>query len=574
MTANSEANHFQFVASTANIISIYQLINAISLFGDNCFLNITNDGLSFSIVANNICKVLLTLDKRLFSDYEFDPIGEVADLGEEEGEEDQTTESITINLDLRSFLETINIHIPNDRETLDMRTKCTLSYQTEGSPFILTFEDDYIIERCELLTYFVDPEARQNVRVATGRHKSKDTAVEGDEIDNYQQMVVDNTIFQLDSSKIIFDIVLKSSILYDALKDMNDLNTDEFILYCSKRSENSKINKKRLIFISRSEDSSIGYSKLIIPEKKPFLKQIEVFKPVRRISEEDGIDEMIMASCSASVSSFYRFQYFAKIIKAIKLSKLIKVRKDMNGLTSFLILIGSETSRRDNMAKNGDSSSVNASNTHLFYGTSIEFITLESIPLEERILSGESLTNVDRNAIALKFGYNNKAIERLIQDEENIKVIRVTGDGQLTTLDDYFHTSSMNDTEAETDRGFDVIMPPPSSTNLKHRAPSTSSFTTVPLQITEELARSVLGLGMNATEAARSARAAASASTIDVDRTVSEEEDSNDDNQSKGGKRVKNANLTRTRKRSKRKENGKGNGIETVGGAIEIPLFI
>ena len=301
-------NRFAFVASTTNILLIYQLINSISAFGDDCFLNINKGSLCFSISANNTCKVILTLDRRLFSYYEFHPdksisrnfasegnhrtnnsnIGDSDSLesGTEVDEDDivedgEVQQNITININLLSLLETINIHIPNEKEQTDTKTKCTLGYQFEGAPFILTFEDDLIVERCELMTYFVDPETRAMLRPKdrhrrNNRQKSKrsndqsmnsNSNDDGDDIlDNYDQMIDDNTIFQLDADRVIFESVMKSAIFYDALKDMKDLNTDEFVLYCStKEKSNSDSNladkmtrsSKRLIFISKSNEESI-----------------------------------------------------------------------------------------------------------------------------------------------------------------------------------------------------------------------------------------------------------------------------------------------------------------------------
>ncbi|OBA14772.1 uncharacterized protein OGAPODRAFT_24678 [Ogataea polymorpha] len=116
---------------------------------------------------------------------------------------------------------------------------------------------------------------------------------------------------------------------------MKDLSTEELILYCSNmRSE----HQRKLVLISKSEDASIGYSKLVFPSRKPFLKDMQLYKP-ELVNEE----QTQMVLCSTSISSFYNFSYFAKILRAIKLSKSIKVRKDLAGLTSVSLLLGSST---------------------------------------------------------------------------------------------------------------------------------------------------------------------------------------------------------------------------------------
>lgn len=615
-------NRFAFVASTTNVLLIYQLINSISAFGDDCFLNINKGSLCFSISANNTCKVILTLDRRLFSYYEFHPDKNIShnfaaeghnrtnntNIGDSDSFESETEvdeddivedgeiqQNITININLLSLLETINIHIPNEREQTDTKTKCTLGYQFEGAPFILTFEDDLIVERCELMTYFVDPETRSMLRPKdrhrrNNRQKSKrsnDQSMnsnsnddEDDILDNYDQMIDDNTIFQLDADRVIFESVMKSAIFYDALKDMKDLNTDEFVLYCStKEKSNSDSNlagkmtrsSKRLIFISKSDDTSIGYSKLIVPDEKPFLRELEVFKPSSDNIREPDEADFIMVPCSASVSSFYHFEYFAKIIKAIKLSKLIKIRKDMNGITSFLILVGSGSLTRNTSYKDkhefrnhnmGEGTNVAATNTQLFYGTSIEFITLESIPLEDRILSeelDEETLSKERSSEDMKYGYDNLAIEKMIHNEETIKTIEITGDGQLLTIDDFF-TSQIPENHQKVNKG-----------GSQHTQ----------LKITEELTRSVLGLGNGPTNDIPISRKRIADDEDQADNDMndtdsrSEEdnetgEDHDDVNRDNDSKKRRDESDKGKRKRKK----GRNKRIETVGGAIEIPLFI
>ena len=623
---NGDNNRFEFVASTTNIILIYQLISSISTFGDDCFLNINKGSLCFSISANNTCKIMLTLDRRLFSYYEFHPTKGTSgsdftgnnnstsknasenpqsssesetEIDESEpAEESEDAQNITINIDLRSFLETINIHIPNEKDQMDTKTKCTLGYQSEGSPFILTFEDDLIVERCELMTYFIDPETRATIRPKnrhkrTDKHRSRrsgnknnqdnssNSADDDDDIlDNYDQMIDDNTIFQLDADQVIFESVMKSAIFYDALKDMKDLNTDEFVLYCStKEVSNSGLGlagndilvpaSKKLMFISKSNDTSIGYSKLIIPDKKPFLKDLEVFKPSSDDKERIESAEFIMIPCSASVSSFYHFEYFAKIIKAIKLSKLIKISKDMNGITSFLILVGSGALTRNTNCTNKDESYVHSegrnvvtNNAQLFYGTSIEFITLESVPLEDWILSEEldaDTLNAETSNDEMKYGYNNLAIEKMIQNEETIKTIEVTGDGQLMTMDDFFQSQTVNTSVNN------------SSAPINRQAQ---------LRVTEELTRSVLGLG-NGVNSSTEMNRKRTIDEVDHTKNIVDGLDSNKKDDSEFGKDLESANESDPNK----KKDGSGKGrrkrkkdkhkrLETVGGAIEIPLFI
>ncbi|KAG7813882.1 hypothetical protein KL921_000156 [Ogataea angusta] len=469
----------QFTASTSNIVPIYQLISSILPFGGSCLLNITQNGLCFSVVDNNICKVYLTLDKRLFSSFQFYPIHVKKERILLSDEEESTTDddadsldsrqSVSVHLDLKSLIETINIHIPGDKDNPELRTKCILSYKGDGSPFILTFEDDFIIERCELTTLFIDPADFES------------------EITDSQ---TGSAYFQLDSSKKVMELTLQSSLVYDALRDMKDLSTEELILYCSNMQSE---HQRKLVLISKSEDASIGYSKLVFPSRKPFLKDMQLYKP-ELVDEE----QTHMVVCSTTISSFYNFSYFAKILRAIKLSKSIKIRKDLAGLTSVSLLLGSSSLNGSNLSSNDGK--------NLFFGTSIEFITLESLANEE--------VEYER----AKHGYNNQFVEQMIREDENVKVIKIARNGQLTTIDDYFQS---------------VI--------TQSAAPS-SAGEPVDLQITKELAQSVLGHSPAPEPVPKETK----------------------------GKQAK------KRKLEGRKNNksDKADRLQTVGGAVEIPLFI
>ncbi|ODV83792.1 hypothetical protein CANARDRAFT_29769 [[Candida] arabinofermentans NRRL YB-2248] len=607
--ANGE-NNVQFTGSTMNIIPIYQLISSILPFGKNCQLNITKEGLCFTIVDNNICKVLLTLDKRLFNSYQFNPRtrsnevegsatskqdrtvqdaqrttdtenDEPTEDEEDDEEDDDALESISVNLDLKSLIETINIHIPTDKDALDFKTKCILSYNNDGDPFILTFEDELIIERCELITLFMNPMSAQERVHGKSRGRSKRVLTSQElrmqygesnddaEFEDSIEIATDNSIFQLDSSKLIFEIILKSSVFYDVLKDMKDLNTDEFILYCSKETPtqpakygNDSESKRRLVFISRSEDDVIGYSKLITPEKRPFLKEMELYKPVFKNTSTSATAwnerEVDMIPAITNISSFYNFGYFSKIIKGIKLSKLIKIRKDLNGLTSLSLLISSSgLNASHELGSDGKS---------IYYGTSIEFMTLESIALEDRHLtftSGSDNIQQERNlssnsidADLLRFGYRNRSIEQMIRDDENINVIKIAGDGHLTTIDDFFQPDYG-------DQNFSEPVMNHNTDRLRER----SEPTNIPLNITEALAQSVLGHDVSLVENQQDINAR---NGIDVNQTVEEENVRETRNKRlRGHKATGKKREGNNTSKKKRKDD-----IHTVGGAIEIPLFI
>ncbi|GMG55595.1 unnamed protein product [Ambrosiozyma monospora] len=409
---------------------------------------------------------------------------------EEQRRQMEDSQFLPVNLDLKSFLETINIHLPSEKEGPEAKVKCILSYQGDGYPFLLTFEDELIIEKCELHTLMIEERERESMAVTkkqkkNGRHLKNDNYGLDNDMDledgspdeeDYDASFVDSSIFQIDLSKIIFDTVLQKSVLFDVGKDMADLHTSEFVIYCSNeekfhsrrpvtRNENKK--PRMLLFISRSSDEALGFSKILIPDRSRYLRKLDIFVPERHliyepepdVDEDEDNDAMIknnkenyprkpiqhrepidvlkMIPRKTNVSSFYDFTYFAKATKAFKLAKSVKIRKDLNGITSFSILIDPDLLFEDHCSK-------------LLQGTNIEFITLETVAIEERLsisaVPGETsdyrfLDNQVNKAL-LKHGYHNPGVEQMIEDDENIKVIKITGDGQVTTIDDYFKQAS------------------------------------------------------------------------------------------------------------------------------------
>ena len=602
----------QFESKTRNIQLLHQLISSVQSFGDFCLLDISSDGMCFSINDGNVCKVRLNLNQKVFQTYTFNGVwreknnfsaaqlyAEDTDFSdaevEDDGIENYVTNSfdrdavISISLNIASFLETMNIHV-KDRKDADQNVECTLRYDRDGDPFVMMFEDDSIIERCELSTYYIDDfrskgkASIKNKRTSKKRQGTTDNidVIESFEIEN---PIVDDSIFRLNSNKIIYDIIIKSNILHDIIKDMNDLNTDKFVLYCHKTKDhvvsgvNSGNDEKercsKLIFISKSKSDTIGFSKLIIPQRKLNIPEFKLFKPV--ISETNP-DEFEFVDCyDLSLSSTYHFEYFSRLLKAIRLSKLIKIRKDMDGITSLLLLLGkSPNTLNQQQAQRLDNNEL--------YGSSVEFVTLESISIDELSALTPEIKSL---SLLSKLGYGNTFVEQLIKDDQDIQTIRVGTDGQLITLDDYFgkdaraefeEIENVNIHDRDGYRGLpmeiDIVgdyMPIERihAEKTKNRRQDENI-----LQLTEQLTMSLLGHATPTTT-----------NNIEVEQSMVV----NDDSENEGDrtrKRLSNYRKekdtnrrTKNRKTKGRPRKGadgkkKNDGIETVGGAIEIPLFI
>lgn len=583
----------QFECKTRNIQMLHQLISSIQPFGNYCFLDVSNDGICFSINDANICKVRLNLNKKIFADFKFNGlwktglnykdsdlygddtfISDDEEIGKETNDGFDVDGVVTIHLNLTSFLETLNIYV---KDKLD----CTFRYERDGDPFTIIFENDEIVERCELNTYFIENETEKRKRRNSKKKGNSEEDIETLEgVENFDFDVVDqkdDSFFRLDSNEILYDIIIKSSILHDIIKDMNDLHTERFILYCKKLySEEYNSKNSKLMFISQSKSVSIEFSKLIVPFKKLNIPEFKLYKPIPQ--NESNSDYDFIECYNMSLSSTYHFDYFAKLLKAIRLSRLIKIRKDMKGITSLLLLLGKNSTDPNNKNEGNG-----------LYGSSIEFVVLESLSIEE--LSAMSIEMVSNNDILSKIGYNNKFVEQIIKDDHDIQTIRIGDNGKLITLDDYFADPGKEFEEIENNNRIPNIPPPeevnelyPSITDSIHnrvRASSTQKPDEVNdenvLKITEQLTMSLLGHGPPVPVGA--------SNHIQVEQTMIENDESFEEDwentvnnkrtrassNKKGNSKKSRSKNNKTKKSKNKKEN---NGIETVGGAIEIPLFI
>lgn len=603
----------QFLAKTRNIHTLHKLISSVQLFGDFCLVDISAEGICFSINDGNVCKVRLNLNRKMFDIFEFNGVwgksarftdsqlyADDTDLSDEACIEPNSpelqfhrNEMITINLNISSFLETVNIYV-KDKKSSDASVECTLKYERDGDPFILIFEDDHIVERVELGTYFVEGGAQNSKRKRGTKNRVKKNGKISDphKTNNEEQAVtvfdfepttLDDSVFRTDPSKILFDIIIKPNILYDVMKDMLDLTTERFVLYCSKNeTELEELNQNRvslkdnknskIIFISKSKSDTIGYSKLIIPQRKANIPEFKLLKPIVANDNLDGRENgyQFIDCYNMSLSSTYHFHYFAKLIRAIKLSRLIKIRKDMNGITSLLLLLG----------KNAIGSQQQPQ-PDILLGSSIEFTTLESVPIDEL-----SSLNIDGETTTLlkKLGYNNHFIEQLIKDDQDIQTIRVGNDGKFVTLDDFFGNAAAEFENAEPHNVMNHISTNSRNQNVNNYSSNAFKNEEVlkpkksdilpeqnnnVLKLTEQLTMSLLGHG--------TPLKVGHSNNIQVEKSIAEDDERTD---RRRGKRKTNS----VEKRSKQQNSGKkgrkkrdkdeNDGIETVGGAIEIPLFI
>lgn len=380
----SEEDRDIFSATTTEISHITAVLSAISVVGTQGNIYIGPDGLIFTCENVHTIRVSATFDKKLFDNYYFDPPEEevtnnaagnnnestnATDISsDDEGVSNLHTQltqqvknirkraqkTIEICVDLKKVVESFNIasSLGGFSKEADLTIKCTLSYKGRGHPFVVSFRDPMMTERCEFAT-FVDLEEHQ--------------------------------FLMLDVSSLVMEVILSADVIHDALNNLKDLNSEEIYIYASSRAtdqrtlDKGRVISNQLMFISKGE---IGFSRFIFPS----LEKLE-------LRQYDPVNYEFRPVKNDFIVSVYKFDIFKKIMRSVKLSSKIRIRKDSKGIISIHLLTAYNIDNTAAIFSNKVNSGFRGNNQHQhqqkermpvinknrppYEGTVIEFILLE-----------------------------------------------------------------------------------------------------------------------------------------------------------------------------------------------------
>jgi len=300
----------KFVATTVHLDHITTALNCLTAFGlkEDVLIYIDKDGLSFVRENNHVIKIQLLLARELFMSYSYnDP----SDENDKENSEGYMKLCVKIN----HLLDSVNIMNKN----IDDIVECTLSYDGNGSPFVLIFEDSMISERVEYRTYVI-----------------KD---------------IDNTGLILDKEHMMFECIIKGDVLYSALKDLKETNCKECYLYAKTMDTGENI----FALISKS---ALGLSKITIPGNRSILEKLEVYK-----------DDSTTLCYNVPVIGSFDFATFDKIRLSTKIASKVLFRMDVNGLLSVNVLSQTDdiliSDNRQNSRNNKDTRNKSTSSRNI-----------------------------------------------------------------------------------------------------------------------------------------------------------------------------------------------------------------
>ncbi|BAO40661.1 DNA damage checkpoint control protein RAD17 [Kluyveromyces marxianus] len=271
-----------FYATTVHLDHLVTALDCLIPFGikEEMLVTIDDQGLSFTRENNHVIKIQMVLSRELFQTFHYQP--------ENEG-------SVTkVSLRLDHLLDSLNIN--NDHDEI---IECTLSFNGDGYPFTLIFENELITETAEYSTYLL-----------------KD---------------FDSTGLILDREQLQFECIMKGDILYNALHDLKEIGCKDCYFY-------GILNKstKRPLFalISRSQQ---GLSKIILPNERSILEKFEIYS-----------NDSTTLLYDQPMITVFDHSTLDKIRKSSRIASKVMIRKDAHGLMTVNMLNDTKDVLRSN----------------------------------------------------------------------------------------------------------------------------------------------------------------------------------------------------------------------------------
>lgn len=272
------SSQYAFSATTNSLNHISNVLSSISTISNEVLVIINADGLSFIAENSHICRVECTFEKKLFTTFDFNL---AFDCDEDDDDNNNNNNYNKFIINIKPIVESLSLALKNVSST-----ECTLFYKGHGSPFMLIFEDNKMIERCEFQP-IINLELEET-----------------------------NSGFEINQNNLLIEGTIKSKVFYNSIKDLKDINTEE-IFICGLNSKLSIISK-----------SDMGLSKIFLPNEKSILDNLI-------INNNNNID----ISC-------YKFSIFELCLKSMKLSTKCKFKRDENLLSLHLLnLFGNDLPR-------------------------------------------------------------------------------------------------------------------------------------------------------------------------------------------------------------------------------------
>ncbi|KAJ5779560.1 hypothetical protein N7457_007280 [Penicillium paradoxum] len=337
-----------FAGVTSNAHHLYTLLSCIG-FAHKATVQITPDGIRFSVEEGRVIQGLAFLDKSLFTSYAFNPSPDTEPDNQNESPQDNDESQNELYpqfvVSISAVLDTLKIFGINElsesnrtRETsitqthaasssafnapaLLMNRSCTLQYARHGAPLSITITEAGVKTTCELVTYEPDE----------------------DEAD-----------IPLQRDAIIMKIIMRSAWLHNAIAELNSSTPTVLKLSaCAKREPYFALSGAGGPFSESTVEFSVDQHNEIIGGAGQGAVQSQTHK----VLADDGssraratraklaptVTETFLVSPPSSmgdrIQQSYRFALVRKAARAMSVANKVSIRGDRQGVLSLQFMV-------------------------------------------------------------------------------------------------------------------------------------------------------------------------------------------------------------------------------------------
>ncbi|KAJ5777824.1 Repair protein Rad1/Rec1/Rad17 [Penicillium odoratum] len=333
-----------FTGVSNNAHHLYTLLSCIG-FTSRATVQITPEGLRFSVEEGRVIQGLAFLDKSLFTSYSFIA---TPDASQAEAPDTQDSDEVIYPqfvISLSALLETLKIfginenQDKNDRDTslpqtnpassafsapsLLMNRSCTLQYASHGAPFSIAITESGVQTTCELVTY--EPED-------------------------------DESDIPLQRDAIIMKIIMRSAWLHNSIAELNSSTPTILKISASaKKAPYFALSGAGGSFSESTVEFSMDQHKEIFGTAPRQTTQAS--QASHRLLADDGssragaaksklgptVTETFMVSPPSSmgdqIKQSYRFGLIRKAARAMSVASKVSIRGDQQGVLSLQFMI-------------------------------------------------------------------------------------------------------------------------------------------------------------------------------------------------------------------------------------------
>ncbi|KAL1868823.1 checkpoint clamp complex protein Rad1 [Paecilomyces lecythidis] len=329
------------VSSNAN--QLYTLLRCIGI-APKASVQITPEGIRFSVEESRVMQGLAFLDKALFTSYTFNPPTE-GDHSNQDDHEDDNGSVVYPHflISLSALLETLQIFGINDASTasnsatqsnqppssafntpaLLLNRSCTINYPELGAPLSITLSEAGVTTTCELTAYEPDD---QTFGTSPGDFE-----------------------IPLQRDAIIMKIIMRSALLHDAIRELDSTNPTILTISASAKREpffalsgSGGPFSESTVEFSIDKDNETGgvrsdNTHKILTEDGSSRLRAKRSKMAPTATETFLVNPP--PSMGVRVKQNYRFALIRKAARAMAAANKVSIRGDVQGVLSLQFMI-------------------------------------------------------------------------------------------------------------------------------------------------------------------------------------------------------------------------------------------